>query len=150
MLLIVFWFWWFKFFSSGINITSSLCISGFLLLNTFSFLFLQASLCLNSISQSFDLFDLSAALNLLCYLPSCFGASVFWKEKKLYGLFLCMGFNCLKVTEPLWRDTLLFTIHLPGVSGTQLIYLERIKSCVDLGATQWFWMWDPWIENPGP
>ena len=75
---------------------------------------------------------------------------VFWKEKKLYGFFLCMGFNCLKVTEPLWRDSLLFIIHPPGVSATQLIYLERIKSCVDLGATQWFWIWDPWIANPAP
>ena len=36
--------------------------------------------------------------------------------KKIYGLFLWMGFNSLKVTEPLRRDSsLLFTTKSPGV-----------------------------------
>ena len=30
-------------------------------------------------------------------------------KKQLYGLFLWMGFNCLKATEPLRGDSLLFT-----------------------------------------
>ena len=38
-------------------------------------------------------------------------------KKKLYGPFLWIGFNCLKV--------------------------GRMKGWVDLGATQWFWTWDP-------
>ena len=33
---------------------------------------------------------------------------------------LWMGFNCLKTTEPLWGDSLLFTTKLPGVPGTQV------------------------------
>ena len=33
--------------------------------------------------------------------------------KKLYGLFLWMGFNCLKATEPPQGGTLLFTSKLP-------------------------------------
>ena len=38
-----------------------------------------------------------------------------------------MGFNCLKATEPLRGDSLLFTIQFPGVYGTQLIDLGRMK-----------------------
>ena len=38
--------------------------------------------------------------------------------------------------------------RFPGVPGTQLIVLGRMKDCVDLGATQWFRTWDPWIGNP--
>ena len=59
-----------------------------------------------------------------------------------------MGFNCLKTTESLWRDSLLFTTKFPGLPGAHLISLWRRKSWVDSGATQWFWTWDPWIENP--
>ena len=41
-----------------------------------------------------------------------------------------MGFNFLKATtEPLQRDSLLFTIKSPGSSDTHLI---------NLGATDWF------------
>ena len=40
-----------------------------------------------------------------------------------------MEFNFLKATEPLQRDSLLFTIKSPGSSDTHLI---------NLGATDWF------------
>ena len=40
---------------------------------------------------------------------------------KLYGPFLQMGFNCLKATEPLRGDSLLFTTQFPGFPGTHLI-----------------------------
>ena len=70
------------------------------------------------------------------------------KKKKLYGLFLWMGLNCLKAIEPLRGDSLLFTTRSPGVSGTHLINPGRMKIWVDLGATQWFWNQDPWIGNP--
>ena len=40
-------------------------------------------------------------------------------EKKLYGLFLWMGFNCLLATEPLWGCSLLFTVQFPEVPGAQ-------------------------------
>ena len=59
-------------------------------------------------------------------------------KRKLYGLFLCMGFNCFKATEPLRVDSLLFTIQFPAGPGTQLIDIERIKGRINLGATQWF------------
>ena len=38
-----------------------------------------------------------------------------------------MGFKCLKTTEPLRGDSLLFTTQSPGVLGTYLIDLERKK-----------------------
>ena len=38
-----------------------------------------------------------------------------------------MRFNCLKVTEPLRGDRLLSTSKSPGVTGTYLIYLRRMK-----------------------
>ena len=41
--------------------------------------------------------------------------------------FFMDGFNCLKATEPL-GESLLLTIQFPGVPGTQLIDLGRMKS----------------------
>ena len=38
-----------------------------------------------------------------------------------------MGFNCLKATEPLRGECLLFTSKSSGVTGTHLIYLRRVK-----------------------
>ena len=60
-----------------------------------------------------------------------------------------MGFNCLKATEPLRRDSLLFTTRSPGLPGTQLVNLRRMKGRVDLGATQRFWTQDrlPAVEK---
>ena len=54
-----------------------------------------------------------------------------------------MGVNCLKATEPLRGGSLLFTTMFPGSPGTHLIHLKRMKGCVDLAATQWFWTQDP-------
>ena len=67
-------------------------------------------------------------------------------EKKPYGPFLWMGFNCLTATEPLQGDDLTFTTNYPGVSGTQFNDLRRMKSWVDLGATQYLWGWG--IQRP--
>ena len=38
-----------------------------------------------------------------------------------------MGFNCLKVTEPLRGDSLFFTTQFPGLPGTHLIDLGRME-----------------------
>ena len=38
----------------------------------------------------------------------------------------------------------------PGVSGTQLINLGRMKGLVNLGETQWFWTLGSFIRNPAP
>ena len=46
-----------------------------------------------------------------------------------------VGFDCLKATEPLQEDSLLFTTQSPGVTGTHLINLGRMKGCVSLTAT---------------
>ena len=51
---------------------------------------------------------------------------------------LWMEFNCLKATEPLRRDSLLFTTKSLGVPGTHLINLRRMEVLVNLEATQWF------------
>ena len=58
--------------------------------------------------------------------------------KKTVQLILMDGFNCLKATEPLRGDNLLFTNRPPGLPGTYLINLQRMKYLVDLGATQQF------------
>ena len=38
-------------------------------------------------------------------------------------------FNCLKPTKPLNGDSLIFTTQSPGVPGTHLIDLRRMKGC---------------------
>ena len=40
------------------------------------------------------------------------------QRKTLWSLVMD-GVNCLKATEPLWGDSLLFTTHFPGVPGSQ-------------------------------
>ena len=52
------------------------------------------------------------------------------------GPLLWMGFNCLKAAEPLRGGSLLFTTQAPGVPGTNLINLGRMKGSVELGAAQ--------------
>ena len=52
--------------------------------------------------------------------------------------------------KPLRGGSLLFTAKFPEISGTPFNNLERMKGWVDLGATQWTWTRDPWIENPAP
>ena len=49
-----------------------------------------------------------------------------------------MGFNCLKASEPLQGDGLLFTTQSSGVFGTHSINPGRMKGWVKLGATQQF------------
>ena len=49
-----------------------------------------------------------------------------------------MGFICRKATEPLRGDSLLFITWTPGLPGTYLIELVRMKGSVDLAATQHF------------
>ena len=50
-------------------------------------------------------------------------------HERHYGPFLWMGFNSLKATEPLRQDSLLFTTQSPGVPGTHLIDIGRMKEC---------------------
>ena len=64
----------------------------------------------------------------------------------MYGPFLWMGFNCLKVTEPLQGGSTLFTIKLPDIPGAHWVDCGRMKGWVDPGATQWFWTRYPWLE----
>ena len=73
-----------------------------------------------------------------------------------------MGFNCLRATEPLRGDSLLFIIQFPGVPpATDLIDLRRMKGWIDRGATQWFctldprigakeWHWKSWYLGGAP
>ena len=71
------------------------------------------------------------------------------KKNKLYGPFLWMGFNCLRL-KPLRGGSLLFTIQFPQIPGTHFIDFGRMKGWVNLAATQWFWTRDSWIGNPAP
>ena len=61
-----------------------------------------------------------------------------------------MGFNCFKATEPLGGDSLLFSTEFPGIPGTYLIDLERMKSFVDLETTQGFRIKDSGLEIQHP
>ena len=70
--------------------------------------------------------------------------------KKLYGAFFYGWCSTASRLEPLWGGSLLFTTTFPEIPGTHFIDLGRMKSWVNLGATQWFWTWDPWIGNPAP
>ena len=45
------------------------------------------------------------------------------------------GFNCLKATESLRGDSLLFTTKSPGVPGVHLIDLGMMNGWVDLETT---------------
>ena len=72
------------------------------------------------------------------------------KNLKLYGPFLSMGFNCLKITEPLRRDSLVFTTYSPGVSGTHLIDPGMMKGWIDVGPIQWLFPQDSRIGNQAP
>ena len=51
--------------------------------------------------------------------------------KKLYGLFLWMGFNYLKATEPLRGVSVLFTTKFPEILGTDLIEDESTESTLE-------------------
>ena len=59
--------------------------------------------------------------------------------EKLNGPILWIGFNCLEATELLKGDSLLFTTQSPGVTGTNLIDLERM----------WFTLEPPSGFEPG-
>ena len=48
--------------------------------------------------------------------------------KKLYDPFLWVGFNCLKATELLREDSLLFTIKFPESPGAHFIDLRKMKT----------------------
>ena len=69
------------------------------------------------------------------------------KKKKLYGPFLWIGFNCLKARSTFRRQFTFY--HLVPRNSWYLFYRPRKdESWVDLGATHWFWIRDPWIGNP--
>ena len=53
-------------------------------------------------------------------------------------------------TGPLQGDSLIFTTQFLGFSDSHLINLGRMKSRVDLGATQQFWTQNHWIGNSAP
>ena len=62
------------------------------------------------------------------YLRDLLRMSYFINLKtKLYGPFSLMGFNCFKVTEPLWGRSLLFTTKFPEISATHVIDLGRME-----------------------
>ena len=71
----------------------------------------------------------------------------FKKKTALWPLFM-MGFTTASRLEPLWGGSLLFITKFSEIPGTHFINLWRMKGWVDLGATQWFWMWYIWMGNP--
>ena len=73
----------------------------------------------------------------------------FFFKKNFMAPFYGWGSNVSRL-EPLRWGSLLFTTKFPEIPGTHFNDLERTNGWVDLGATQWFWTWDPWIKNPAP
>ena len=61
--------------------------------------------------------------------------SVACKEKRKKSFYMK---NCLKVTEQLRGDSLLFTTQFPGVPGTNLIDFGKMKGWLYLGAPSVF------------
>ena len=49
------------------------------------------------------------------------------KTSKMYDSIFWKGFNCLKATESLRGNSLLFTSQFPEVPGAQLMKLGRMK-----------------------
>ena len=72
-----------------------------------------------------------------------------WKKPNFMAPVYGWGSTASRLM-PLWGDNLLFTAKFPDIPGTYLIDLGRMKGWVNLGATQWFWAWYPWIGNPVP
>ena len=58
---------------------------------------------------------------------------IIFLKKKPHGLFLWIGFSCLKTTEPLREGTLLFTTKLPSTLSFSKSLLGTIFqfSCID-------------------
>ena len=52
---------------------------------------------------------------------------VFKKNVNINASFSWMGFNCLKVTDPLGGDSLLFTTKSPEIHCTHLINFGKMK-----------------------
>ena len=72
-----------------------------------------------------------------------------WENKNFMAPFYGWGSTASR-QELLWGGSLLFTTKFPEIPGTHFVKLGRMKGWVKLGATQWFWAWDPWIGNPVP
>ena len=64
--------------------------------------------------------------------------------------FYGWGSTVSRLQKTLRGDSLLFTTRALGLPGTHLVSLGRIHHLVNLGASQWFWAWDPWIGNAAP
>ena len=61
------------------------------------------------------------------YSGQCDISSILFKKKKLYGPFLWTWLNCLKSTEPLQGDSLLFITEFQEILCTHLINLGKMK-----------------------
>ena len=71
--------------------------------------------------------------------------TVLSSEKNFMAPFHGWGSTASRL-QPLWGGSLLFTARFLETPGTHFIDLKRMKSWVDLTATQWNWTRDPWID----
>ena len=71
-------------------------------------------------------------------------------KKNFIASFYGWGSIASWLVEPLRGCGLLFPTKFQEIPGTHFIDLGRMKGCVNLGATQWFSTWNPWIRNPAP
>ena len=58
-------------------------------------------------------------------------------KNELHSPFLWLSFNCIKAAEALQGDSLVLSTNSPGILGTHLIHLKRMKGCNILGVNQW-------------
>ena len=69
------------------------------------------------------------------------------KNLKLYGSLLWMKFKCLKATEPLGGDNLLFTTQFPRGPGNHLINFNWMKGWNDLDLESGILYWESSVST---
>ena len=76
------------------------------------------------------------------------------KQKKTWWSIFKDGVQLSEDCVANMRKSFLFTRKSPGVSGTHLVHLPKMKGWVNFGATQsflttqWFSTLGPWIQYP--
>ena len=83
-------------------------------------------------------------MHVFFIISDCGWCVIVFFKKNFMAPFYGWGSTTSRL-QPLRGGSLLFTIQFPGISGTHFIDLGRMKGWVNLGTTQWFWTWDPFM-----
>ena len=72
------------------------------------------------------------------------------KKKHFMGPFYGWGSTFSRLQSHCEETVYFLPLSPQEKPGIHLIDLRRMEDWVDLGATQWFSTWGPWIGNPAP